>query len=157
MILPIIALGLALQPPQSVPPKSNFEVEVVILGFGDASDSRRIASALTAHGRIRARASDISTADLERCMGPDPEPTEARRSCIRDGLPAGPRNIPIVVIALAETRERGSWHRTECIGVNRTGFRRTLYIRDFDHPRRDVSGSILSSLSGCILEARDQL
>lgn len=152
MITALIALSLGMGGPQSAAPLPP-DVAIVILGYGDAEESGRIISALAADGRLRARPAMVSVEDLVHCMGDDPEPTEKRRSCVRAAAPAGPRDAPIVVVAIAATMERGSWQRMECIGPGSTGFRRTIYMRDFDHPRPDVSQSVLSNLAGCIREA----
>jgi len=152
MITALIALSLDIGGLQSAAPPPP-DVAIVILGYGDAEESGRIISALAADGRLRARPAMVPVEGPVHCLGDDPEPTEKRRSCVRAAAPAGPRDAPIVVVALADTMERGSWQRMECIGPGSTGFRRTIYMRDFDHPRPDVSQSVLSNLAGCIREA----
>lgn len=155
MIPALIAFGLGMGALQSDAPPPPPDVGIAIIGYGDERETGRIIAALAADGRLRPRRATVSVEDLRRCMGDDPEPTEERRSCIRAAM-AGPRDAPIVVVALADTMERGSWQRMECIGPGNTGFRRTTYVRDFDHPRPDVSQSVLSDLAGCIGEALEK-
>lgn len=155
MISPLIALGLGVAQSQAMPPP---EVEVAFVWLGGQDEatlrqSERLIAALTAEGQLAARPASVSLEALGRCMGPDAEPTEARRSCMRAVVAADDHAAPVVVVALGDTMERGSWQRMECIGSTAAGFRRTIYIRDFDHPRRDVSESVLSNLGGCIREA----
>ena len=156
MIPALIALGLGFAGAQSAPSSSALEIRIVILGYGDAEVSRRIVSALAVDNRVGAGLLSVPVSEgMERCLGDDPEPTEARRSCIRDAVSGDWGGAPTVVVALADTRERGSWQRKECIGPRSTGLRRTIHIRDFDHPRQDVSNSVLSSLAECIKEASE--
>lgn len=154
MISALIALGLGLAGAQSALSSSTPDVGIVILGHGDTEVSRRIVSALAADDRVGARVTSVPVfKGMVRCLGDDPEPTDVRRSCIRDAVSGDWGGGPIVVVVPAETRARGSWQRMECIGPSAEGFRRIIYIRDFDHPRRDVSQGVLSNLAGCIREA----
>lgn len=154
-----LALALAFAPPSPVNGASALpEAEIVVLTTGGPSDpladqTVRLLEALEADGRLRYGRPSFDGEVFRHCLTHDPDLTAERVDCVRTSTPERAAAAPLVVIVLGYTRERGSYQRMQCIGRAREGFLRYIYVRDFDHPRPDVSGGTRTLALRCIEEA----
>lgn len=159
MLRAVLALGLASAP---LPPVSDApsvaEAEIVVLATGGPGDpvadrTERMIEALEAEGRLVYGRPSFDGEVFRHCVTDDPNPTRERRDCVRAAIPQRASAKPLVVILLGDTRERGSYQRMECIGLLREGSLRSIYVRDFDHPRPHVSGGTRDAALRCIEDA----
>lgn len=158
------ALLLAAAPAPALPDarqaygaESPLHAELVVLNQRASSpqqtdDTQRLLEALEADGRLILERPSFDPEILRPCLGEEPEPSDERSACIRSAIPSTPREAPVVVLAIGDTRERGSWQRLECIGPRSAGFQRTIHIRDFDHPRPDISEGVKAKMLACLRE-----
>lgn len=137
-------------------------VSIVVLTPGASGDraggelsqqAEGLFESLRSEGRLAYRKSSVDPAGLSSCLGGEIEPTDARRQCLRRSLPAQEYGVPVVVVVVNYTMERGAWQRMECVGASAAGFVRTVYIQDFDHPRADVRASPRNAGLRCVLDA----
>ena len=155
------ALALVLVQPPLTPAPDAFrapEAEIVVLATGGPEDpvadrTVRLIEALEADGRLVYGRPSFDGEVFRHCVTEDPNPTTERRDCVRAAIPERASATPLVVIVLGDTRERGSYQRMECIGPVSEGYRRSIYVRDFDHPRPDVSGGTRDAALRCIEDA----
>lgn len=153
----VLALAFApLTPGQGASPAP--EAEIVVLTTGGPGDpladrTVRLLEALEAEGRLHYGRPTFDGEVFRHCLTEDPSPTAERLGCVRAAIPERHRSPPLVVIVLGDTRERGSYQRMQCIGPAGEGFLRSIYVRDFDHPRPDVSGGTRNAALRCIGEA----
>ncbi len=154
-----LALALAFAPPG--PADGAFpllEAEIVVLttgGPGDplAGQTVRLLEALEADGSLRYGRPLFDGEVFRHCLTDDPDPTNERVDCVRSSTPDRATAAPLVVMVLGHTRERGSYQRMQCIGRASEGFLRSIYVRDFDHPRPDVAGGTRTAALRCIEDA----
>ncbi|WP_125256734.1 hypothetical protein [Brevundimonas fluminis] len=134
------------------------DAEIVVLSTGGPGDpvagqTVRMIEALETDGRLIYGRPSFDGEVFRHCVPEDPNPTGARRQCVRAAIPQRASAKPLVVILLGDTRERGSYQRMECIGPLSEGYLRSIYVRDFDHPRPDVAGGTRDAALGCIEQA----
>ncbi|MBX9576685.1 MAG: hypothetical protein K2X07_13720 [Caulobacteraceae bacterium] len=159
MIRTALALALAHVTPSTPPHASNVpEAEIVVLATAGPADplaglTMRLLETLEADGRLVYVRPSFDGEVVRHCLTEDPNPTAERRDCVRTSIPARDSATPLVVVLLGHTRERGSYQRMECIGPAGEGHLRSIYVRDFDHPRPDVSGGTRNSALQCIEQA----
>lgn len=156
MVRIALALALFLTPLAPVHGASPVPAaEIVVLTTAGSSGERtvQLLEALEAEGRLVYGRPSFDGQVFRHCLTEDPNPTTERLDCVRAAIPEPPRARPLVIIILGDTRERGSYQRMECIGPASEGFLRAIYVRDFDHPRPDVSASTRSAAMRCIEDA----
>lgn len=153
-----LLLAIGFWGPEAIRDPSVPDVEAVVLttgGRGDPLADRtvRLLEALEADGRLVYGRPTFDGEVFRHCLTDDPNPTTERLQCVRAAIPERASTRPLVVILLGDTRERGSYQRMECIGPVSEGYLRSIYVRDFDHPRPDVSGGTRDAALRCIEES----